>query len=360
MLTDHSLELLAVGDLMLTCPPDAAAPVSDRLRDVADLLGGADITLGNLECTLPGNGEAVHTEPRVITTPDRIRPLASLGFDVVSLANNHVFDALHGGFAQLRELLDDLNVASFGAGDDLPQARHAPVVERTGIRVAFLGAADERSGTPFFASDNGWGIAPWDVPALAEQIGRLRNEVDHVVVCPHWGEERLLIPSPQQIADARAIIDAGASLVIGHHPHVVQGVERYRDGLIAYSLGNCIAGYAGFSDGDAIEWNRTERTGLMLRIRLSSDAILDVESIPIFDDGSAVRVETTGAGETHLRRVNRRLTRGVTPGRYRREHLRVKTLIPLLQHLRWRELKRLRWRNIRNACARLVAAGRAR
>ncbi len=360
MLTDHSLELLAVGDLMLTCPPGAAAPVDDRLRDVADLLAGADITLGNLECTLPGNGEAVHTEPRVITTPDRIGPLASLGFDVVSLANNHLFDALQSGFDELRALLDHIGVGWFGAGHNVDQARRPAIVERNGIRVAFIGAADERSGTPFFASDHGGGIAPWDVPALAEQIGRLRDEVDHVVVCPHWGEERLRIPSPQQIADARALMDAGASLVIGHHPHVVQGIERYRDGLIAYSLGNCIAGYAGFSDGDAIEWNRTERTGLMLRIRLSSDALLDVESIPIFDDGLAVRVETTGAGEKHLRRVNRRLARGVTPGRYRREHLRVKTLIPILQHLRWGELKRLRWRNIRNACARLAAAGRAR
>lgn len=359
-MTGQSLQLVAVGDLMPTTPDPHDGGLPDRLAEVSQLFAEADVAVANLECTLPGDGETVDTEPRVIATPEHVQEAVAAGLDVVSLANNHAFDALHEGFGQLRSLLKDRGVAHFGAGSDLEEARRPAVVERNGVRLAFLGAADERSGAPFFASEESWGVAPWDVTALAGQIARLRSEAHHVIVCPHWGEERLLIPAPQQIADARALIDAGASLVIGHHPHVVQGLERHGLGWIAYSLGNFIAGYAGFSDGDAVEWNRTERTGLMLRIRLSPDAVEEVESIPTFDDGSAVRVETSGRGERHLRRVNRRLARGVTPGHYACEHIRVKTLIPIVQHLRWRELKRLRWQNVKNAWARLIAARRAR
>lgn len=345
---------------MLTAAPGDDITTQQRLSGLRELLVNADVTLANLECTLPGDGRTVESEPRVIATLARIEPLAELGMDVVSLANNHMFDALQGGFRQLRDLLNETGLAWFGAGDDLEQASQPAIVERNGIRIAFLGAADQRSGTPFFASTDHWGVARWDPDDLCARIGQLREQVDHVVVCPHWGEERFLIPSPQQVDDARELIDAGASLVIGHHPHVVQGVERYGQGVIAYSLGNCVAGHAGFSDGDAIEWNRTERTGLMLRVSLSRQSVINVESIPTFDDGHCVRVASDPAAERLVRRVNNRLARGVTPRRYRREHLRVKTLIPILQHLRWREIKRLRWRNIMNAWARLTAAGRAR
>jgi poly-gamma-glutamate synthesis protein (capsule biosynthesis protein) len=359
-LSDTSLKLTAVGDLMLTAAPGETLRVAERLAGVADLLRQADVTLANLECALPGDGETVPTEPRVIALPEQISPLAKLGIDVVSLANNHAFDALKDGFDRLRSHLAELGIGWFGAGDDRSRAAAPALVERNGVRLAILGAADERSGAPFFAQDRRWGVAPWDVDALAEDVSRLREQVHHVLVCPHWGEERFLIPSPQQVAEARTLIDAGASMVIGHHPHVVQGVERYRGGVIAYSLGNFVAGHAGFADGDRIEWNRTERTGLLLRARLTPESIEDVQTVLTFDDGRCVSLAANRSAQRHLARVNRRLARGVTPGHYRREHLRVKTLIPLLQHLRWRELKRLRWRNLQNAWARLRESRKAR
>lgn len=350
--------LAAVGDLLPAGLPDTslAERAQRRLADVSELLAASHVALANLEATLEGDGGRVPTEPQVVTAPAMIQAAIDAGFGVVSLANNHMFDALDGGFRHMRRLLRDLEVPAFGAGEDLAEAASPAIVACRGLRLAFLGAADRRSGAPFFAGTGRWGVAAWDPDRIEQQVRDLSSEVHHVIVCPHWGEERFSIPAPQQIRDARRMVDAGASLVIGHHPHVLQGTERYGRGVIAYSLGNFVAGYVGFADGDTMAWRRRERIGCVLRVRLSATEVLDVEQIPTYDDGQCVREERCGFGRRRLRTVNRRLARGVTARRYRREHLRVKTLRPIFQHLRWSRLRRVRWRSIRKAWQRLSEA----
>ena len=100
---------------------------------------------------------------------------------------------------------------------------------------------------------------------LVRQIQELRQHVDHVIVSLHWGEERFLIPSPVQVEQAHALADAGASMVLGHHPHVLQGLEVYRGVPIIYSLGNFVADEVHFTNGDAVRWDRVGQTGCILR-----------------------------------------------------------------------------------------------
>ncbi|HYW80741.1 MAG TPA: CapA family protein, partial [Thermoguttaceae bacterium] len=234
----------AVGDLLLTPGPASArydrdpALVSPRVRE---LFAQSDLVFGNLECTLAGDGHTVPTEPRVVATDELVRAVGAVGCDVVTLANNHMFDCLEGGFQNLRSLLDESGLPHFGAGMNIEEAEAPAILEINGVRLAFLGAVDRRSGPYRFAAVDQWGVAPLDIDRLTRQIGELRSHVDHVLVSLHWGEERFLIPSPVQIDQAHALVDAGASIVLGHHPHVLQGLELRGPTPIIYSLGNFLA-----------------------------------------------------------------------------------------------------------------------
>ena len=169
-----------------------------------------------------------------------------------------------------------------------------------------------------------------------------------------------MIPSPTQIDDARALVGAGASIILGHHPHVLQGMEFHQGAPIIYSLGNFIADEVYFSDGDAIRWNRAERTGCILVAELDAKKVANVRQLPTFDTGRLVEIDESGFGSRRIEKTRRAILHGVTLSRYRREHLWVKTIQPILMHLRWSELKKLRLRQLRQAFRRLLQARHAR
>jgi len=360
---ERLVRFAATGDLLLAS--DVAGTSSRRapadiFGDVTEVLTDRDLVLGNLECTLPGDGETVPTEPRVVTTPELVRAIRPAGFNIVALANNHAFDCLHAGFRNIRELLRELNITCFGAGDDLAQAAAPAILELNGIRLAFLGAVDPKTGTSQPARPDHWGVAAMDVDGMVNDIRRTAAQVHHVILCLHWGEERFLIPSPTQIDQAHRLAEAGASLIIGHHPHVIQGMETYHDVPIVYSLGNFVACDVPYADGDKLTWSRRERTGCLLLAELTADEVRNVRQVPSYDSGQTVNIDRTGHGDRLIARANRVLARGVTPGRYRREHLWVKTIKPALQHLRWSRLKTMRLSRIRQALSGMAKAPRAR
>lgn len=360
--SDGAARFAAVGDILLTADMGGGASHRDAALlapDVHSLLDSCDVVLGNLEFTLPGAGSHVPTEPRVIADPEWVDAVAAAGIHVVALANNHMFDCLAPGFENLRGRLERAGLRYFGAGMDLAEATAPAVVEVGELRLAFLGAADRRSGPYQFAAPARFGVAPLDLPRLVEQIGSLRREVDHVIVSLHWGEERFLIPAPEQVGQAHALIDAGAAMVLGHHPHVLQGLELWNDRPVIYSLGNFLADDVPFADDDLLRWNRTERTGCILLAELHPGKVASVRQVPTYDDGRLVALDPGGFGQRRIDRAARALARGVTLRRYRWEHLWVKTLVPILAHLRWSELKRIRPRNLRNALRSLLAARRA-
>lgn len=355
----RTVRLAAAGDLLPACRLDGTSPrdLAAGLAPLRDTLAGCDIVLGNLECTVPGDGAIVPTEPRVIANPDAVRAVCSAGFNVVNLANNHAFDCLEGGFRNLRRLLDEMGVAHFGAGDDLAQASAPAILDVRGVRLAFLGAADVRSGPFQQAAPNRPGVAPLELSRMIEQVRALSGQTDHLIVFLHWGCERFLIPSPRQVEQAHALIEAGASMVLGHHPHVVQGMELHRGRPIVYSLGNFVACEVPFSDGDSVVWNRRERTGCLLLADLAKGSLDNVRQVATYDDGQEIRVDASSRGRGILAGANRALARGVSLRRFRRHALWVQTIRPALDHLRWSKLKKFRLGKIRKA---LVAAGKAR
>lgn len=347
-----AIRFAAVGDLLLAPPPGgqsywrSAELITPSVRA---LFSEREVVFGNLECTLPGNGRQIPFEPRVIVTPELVRGVKQAGFGIVSLANNHAFDCLEPGFENLRQLLNEIDLPHFGAGMTFDEAASPCILEKNGIRLGFLGAVDERSGTQQFAAGNQPGATPLHMADFIRRVRELRRRVDHVVVSLHWGEERFLIPSPVQVEQAHELIEAGASLVIGHHPHVLQGLETVQGRPVVYSLGNFIADEVYFTNGDANRWNRTGRTGSILLAEFTQDAVRDVRQIPTFDGGTVVDFDHTPFGQRRIARTARALSRGVTLRRYRREHLWVKTVKPALARLHWRRLKELRPRHLRKA-----------
>ncbi|MHC4401505.1 MAG: CapA family protein [Planctomycetota bacterium] len=359
--SEQVVRLAAVGDLLLVPAPEGRPyPREPGLIsvEIRELFAGCDVVFGNLECALPGDGRSVPAEPRVIATPELVRAVRAAGFSIVTLANNHAFDCYEPGFESLRSLLDELGLVHFGAGLNLDEAAAPAILEVGGLRLAFAAAVDQRSGMSQFAGPTQYGVPLLEVDRLTEQVRHLRSQVDHVIVSVHWGEERFLLPSPAQIGQAHALVDAGASIVLGHHPHVVQGMEIHRGAPIIYSLGNFFADEVPFADGGAVRWNRTGRTGCILTADLHPDGVSNVCQVPTYDPGRLVELDHGRFGRRRIDKTNRAIARGVTVKRYRREHLWVKTIKPALGYLRWSKLKKLRWRQIRNAFRGLLQSRR--
>lgn len=245
--------LLVVGDLMLGRRVAAAHPGRPvrPLRHLAPAIRGADIAVGNLESTLDDAGPPQQGDDSFAAPPGTLRGLERLGFDAMSLANNHT-----GDFGE-QMLLDTVSgfrrsdIAGFGAGRDLAAAGRPAVVEHRGVRFGFVGfnsigetpmAAPRSPGAlsvrmPIRTASE---IVRPDLDHVLGIVRRLRREVDVVVVLPHWGDQYTHSALPVQSTVGRALVRAGADLVVGGHPHWVQGLERVGDAIVAHSLGNAV------------------------------------------------------------------------------------------------------------------------
>ncbi len=243
---EPTARLALVGDIMLgreigrAIATHGAAYPLDALRPY---LAGADVACGNLESPLT-TAARVAGAYDLHALPAYGDILARLGFDVVSLANNHATDHGREGLAETMRTLTGLGVAWVGAGRDRTTA-HAPMIrEVKGLRIAFL--AYEGLGATLPAGADEAGVVWLEPATAAAEIAAARRQADLVVVNVHWGVEYESTPTAQQKALAAQMADAGADLIIGHHPHVVQPVEwlagkgQAHRTLVAYSLGNFV------------------------------------------------------------------------------------------------------------------------
>ncbi len=241
-----------VGDVMLgrgvaaANPGDPAAP----LRAMRGFLRGSDLTVGNLESTLSTAGQPQQGDDSFAADPRVLPAMARWGFDALSLANNHTGDYGTAALVRTVAAFRDSGISSFGAGRDLRAAARPVVLERHGIRFGFLGfnaigetprASRARPGALSVRMPPRTGpLNRGDLARVLADVRRLDRRVDVVTVMPHWGTQYTHAVGPLQRRVARRLVDAGADLVIGGHPHWVQGVEHYRGATIAYSLGNFV------------------------------------------------------------------------------------------------------------------------
>ena len=205
--------------------------------DVLPLLQSADLRIVNFECSLTGAGTPVMKGgPNLSAAEKHLECLKTGGFEIASLANNHIFDYGPAGFQATCRALVGLSVRYFGAGMDLAEAQRPLTVELDGLRIGFCGFTEghDLSG----AGENTPGVAPWQPEQVCRQVAELRKSCDLVFVVPHGGIEFSAWPAPYCIYAYRRIAEARPDAVIAHHPHVPQGMEFYRGVPIFYSLGN--------------------------------------------------------------------------------------------------------------------------
>jgi hypothetical protein len=172
--------------------------------------------------------------------PSAIEVARTCGFNVFNLANNHIMDFGASGLNSTLEHIKRAGLHGLGAGKDKTTASHPLLFTVRGRKIGLLSfTTDVTSVRSVLADETTVGCASLTCEKdVLQSIHKLRQEVDLVCVLLHWGSEYYLYPSWEQVVFARQMVDAGAGLVIGHHPHVLQGMELYREGLIAYSLGN--------------------------------------------------------------------------------------------------------------------------
>ncbi len=290
------VRLVAVGDLQLGDSPTCvgfgfrsrvgAGHLDRVLGGVRPLLAGADIGFGNLETPLSEHGlvPGSWASFQLRGSPAYATALRAAGFTVLNVANNHAVQHGADAFHDTRRILAEAGLASCGARGSGPWTSE-PVVLRTagGIGVGVLGYClrprQYGAGEPPYAEG--------EPRSMRADVARLRSSSDVVVVSLHWGEEFVDMPSAAEVSLGRSLIDAGAALVLGHHPHVVRPCERYRRGLIAYSLGNFA--------GDMI-WHRPFRSGAILKCALTEGGVAEAEVLPTrLNDDLGVEIAGSGA-----------------------------------------------------------------
>lgn len=262
--------LMFVGDIMLD------RGVRQRVENVfagdysqlfknSFFIENATLAFANLEGPVSDRGYDLRNlysfrmEPRVLDA------LKGAGFDVLSTANNHVGDWGRAAFEDTLRRVNESGMLAVGGGDTRADAEAVRIKEVNGLKIGFLAFTDV--GPEWLAAN---GELPVVLPvdeSFDEIIRRAAAQVDHLVVSVHWGDEYKLNANARQKDLAHRAIDAGARIVAGHHPHVIEEVERYKDGVIAYSLGNFV-----------FDQKQREETmkGLVLEVLVNKDEVEEV------------------------------------------------------------------------------------
>jgi poly-gamma-glutamate capsule biosynthesis protein CapA/YwtB (metallophosphatase superfamily) len=270
--------LLFVGDVMLSrgvgAKMKAEGDWTYPFQKIAATLTAADLTFGNLECPVSDVGRDRYHLYSFRADPGAIEGLKYAGFDVMSVANNHMYDWGPSALLDTLQRLREAGIMPVGAGANDLEAHYPQLLNCAGLKLAFLAYVNVAPETAIAAPDRP-GVAWLELDRVLADIRFARPLADVLVVALHWGGEYVTQPQRNQVELAHRMIDAGADLVVGSHAHVVQPVEEYRGRWIAYSLGNFVFDQRGPGT----------RRGAMLKVKLVEKQITEVTSVPITING---------------------------------------------------------------------------
>ena len=328
--------LVAVGDILMHQDVQKAAIQNGGFAtlwaEVTPLFLSADLVFGNLETPIaPIIGQP--GEPYLFNAPAELpEALKRSGFTILSTANNHAYDQGTRGLLETQTRLEVAGLVSIGSGRDQRQAMTPRILERNGIRIAFLAWTDL-----FNRHLNREGQGPWvngmDEELASEAVRAARLQADAVVVSVHWGKEDRHAPTLRQRAVASRLFAAGADLILGHHPHVLQPFEVSELGgrhvAVAYSLGNFISNQDRLYDAEQMPLVQgDERDGAAFTatfIRMSPNRVV-LEKIgytPLWTENNWPEVSAGKTGQREIRVVRLDVpTRQTQPWSQRRERIR--------------------------------------
>jgi poly-gamma-glutamate synthesis protein (capsule biosynthesis protein) len=257
-------------------------------EDVRDLISSADIAVGTLNTALsdyPPHTGCVKTFV-LVGSSNNADAMANAGFDVMSVATNHIKNCGLStcgdrAFLDTMDNLERVGILPVGAGDNIREAMQPVVIEKNGIRFGFVSLGEVESRA--FASEDTPGIAP--LPGDFDQaeenlrtaIAAAREISDVVIVMPHWGSDYSDMPNYRQLFFDQVAVDAGADLVVGNHPHVIQGMREIEGIPVFYSLGSFVF------DQD---WSRETQQGIVVVVTFEGTEPIDYEVIPVHIEGN--------------------------------------------------------------------------
>lgn len=291
--------LLAVGDIMLS------RRVGDKMLqfgydypflEVGEYLKQADFVFGNLETPITPGRQIKTGEMVFRADPEVVNSLKENNFSILSLANNHTPNFGQKGLEDTFKYLNSVGIKYVGAGLNSSEAYRPVYLEKNGIKIAFLAFNDSDVVPSYYgAGEKRAGTALMDLEKLTQGIEEAKNNSDFVVISLHSGSEYTPGPNKSQTEFAHAAIDTGADLVIGHHPHVVQTWEKYKDKYIFYSLGNFIFDQM---------WSLETRQGLMAKFHFTKNEIQKIELLPVqIADYSQPKVLDSESGQKVINRL---------------------------------------------------------
>ncbi len=267
------ISLIAVGDVMLSRhvwtkikqSGDMALP----FRETHEITSMADVSFANLETSVSTMQEPPSEGMSFMADPRSLEGLKLGGFDVISLANNHSHNFGDQALLDTIEIVNENGFKTIGAGKDYDDANKPLIYEVKNQKIAFFAYEDVVPDS--YASGVGDpGVAWMDTEVMKKNVSALKkaNLVDYIIVSMHSGVEYVKTPNDIQVKFARSAIDAGANLVMGHHPHVTQTKETYKNGYIIYSLGNFVFDQM---------WSEETRMGEIFKCTLDNGEIKDIE-----------------------------------------------------------------------------------
>lgn len=294
--SDSSIVIVAGGDVLLdrgvrgamTAARDPLLP----FRGLKPLLTGADVVLANLECPLASSCAPIPKPFSFRGDPELAPVLRQAGFTALSLANNHAYDCGREALLETAAHLEAAGILPVGAGADLEAARRGRRLTVRGIRLALLAFVDMPLEGLMPLADRP-GPALWDQEASPAAVAAARGAADVVVVSLHWGGEYSPVPAPEQQRIAALLATAGADVIVGHHPHVVQPVERVGRTLVFYSLGNLVF--------DPLR--EEAAAGLLARLRFTTAGLNEASIAPTRIEAGATRPAGPLAGSADVRRL---------------------------------------------------------
>ena len=238
--------------------------------DLLPVMRQSDLRIVNLECPLTPFETPVWKSGTVLKgDPEHVRGLTAVPFEIATLGNNHIFDYGKDAFEQTRALLTETGIRTVGAGMSAEEAQAPLMVDVKSLRLAVINFSE---GEDLTTAGSTPGVFGWQVEDVLAAIDRIRKSADIVVVICHCGVEYIPFPPPY-VADAfQRLADGGADLVIGHHPHVPQGVQIHEGVPICYSMGNFV-----FYQETDLQYRKI---GYMIRAGIAEGGVTQIELIP--------------------------------------------------------------------------------
>jgi poly-gamma-glutamate synthesis protein (capsule biosynthesis protein) len=266
----------AVGDILLD--RDVRKVIEQNgiiypFESIAEIIKENDLAFFNMECPLANysDGYPINKKYSFRAEPQYLKGLKYAGFNLASIANNHTIDFGKSGFLKTIEILNNDSIFTTGGGVNQDEAFKPLLIEKNGETFALFGMLEFLlEGTTFNESQPYPAFG--NIDKLCNEIRQLNSDIDNIIVSFHWGQENAVIPTSKQVEFAHKVVDAGADLVLGHHPHVLQSIETYKGKLILYSLGNFVFDNSG----------KLQKESVIFRCKFKNGQLIKPELIPVY------------------------------------------------------------------------------